>query len=440
MPTGRAACCGKWGWNNNRDMTNMNKTPRWITNSGWLLIAAYVLILPFKHLFEFPVALMALAGLWLLVTQTRTVAASPAFKPLLVMSACIVLPMACSLPDAVNFSRAAQTTLSFLRFPLAAIFVLFALQAPLARQRLWQTLGVALSFVAISSVLRIGLGSPALQSAGFVGQFINAVGDQRAVGHVLAVLSVTYFFWLWQLRDKLRWSWILAPIYVAAILLSGARVAWIMLLVSSLLFAAYLIVLMKVRLQWKPVLIQAAVWLAVVLGALQQPALHSKMQVTAGLFSGKYEQTNTATSQRLPIWLVAVNVAKTHWVNGIGPRGFRYVYADYAAPDDFFRNLNPPQSPTHPHQQFLEIAAETGIIGVIGYLFALGYWLRLSWVAVRARATQALPWMLAVLIAIMPINAHMAFYASFWSCMTWWLVALSLAFWQLSLAEQARKT
>jgi hypothetical protein len=45
--------------------------------------------------------------------------------------------------------------------------------------------------------------------------------------------------------------------------------------------------------------------------------------------------------------------------------------------------------------------------------------------------------MAAVFVAIMPINAHMAFYASFWSCMTWWLIAISLAFWQASLNKES---
>jgi hypothetical protein len=38
--------------------------------------------------------------------------------------------------------------------------------------------------------------------------------------------------------------------------------------------------------------------------------------------------------------------------------------------------------------------------------------------------------MAAVFVAIMPINAHMALYASFWSCLLWWLVASALSYWQ----------
>jgi O-antigen ligase len=153
---------------------------------------------------------------------------------------------------------------------------------------------------------------------------------------------------------------------------------------------------------------------------------------TAGLFSGNYEKANQATSLRLPIWAVAARVAKDHWINGVGPRGFRYIYPRYVPKDDFWMRIDPMHGPNHPHQFLLEVVAECGGIGLMGYMFALFYWIRFGITASRNKMHDALPWIAAVFVAIMPINAHMAFYASFWSCITWWLLAISLAFWQTS--------
>ena len=69
---------------------------------------------------------------------------------------------------------------------------------------------------------------------------------------------------------------------------------------------------------------------------------------------------------------VAYSIFKEHPVNGIGPRGFRFVYHEYAKLDDdnietksdrlnYLFSLNLP--PTHPHLLILEVLAETGVIG-----------------------------------------------------------------------------
>jgi len=407
----------------------------WISSSGWMLVLAFALALPFRHLFELPMGLMALSGMGLLLLRPRAVVELPMIKPLLVMSACLWLPMLASLPDAVNFSRAADTTLVFLRFPLAAIFAAVALQSPDARQRLLKTLGIALSFSALCVVAHALVEYEFKSGVPQAGED-NLFTSLRGLGFVMAVLSPVFFYWVWQVALKWRWAWLLLPVYLVDVFLSGRRVAWIMLAVGVVIWAAQLMLVEKVRWRWKP-LLAGVLASALAIGiAMQLPALNARVGQTAGLFSGNYDQANAATSLRLPIWKVAVRVAEDHWINGIGPRGFRYIYPQYGGKDDPFLAVNPTVGPNHPHQLLLEIATETGLIGLIGYVIALLYWIRLTLGAARAKKGVALAFMGGVLIAMMPINAHMAFYASFWSCITWWLLMLSLAFWQPGPAEK----
>ena len=408
---------------------------RWIRNSGWLLVVAFALALPFKHLFELPMGLMALCGLSLVIFRPQEVMAQPLIKPLLVMSACIWLPMLASLPDAIFFSRAAETALVFLRFPLAAVFTAFALQSLDARQRLMKTLGIALSFSALGVVAQ-ALFEYAFKSAAAQAEGENLFTSLRGLGFVMAALSPVFFYWVWQVSQKWRWAWLLLPVYLVDVFLSGRRAAWIMLMVGLLIWAAQLILVEKVRWRWKPLLAGVVFSALAIAAAMQLPALNARVGQTAGLFSGNYAQANAATSQRLPIWKVAVRVVEDHWINGIGPRGFRYIYPQYGEKDDPFLAANPNVGPNHPHQLLLEIATETGLIGVIGYLAALIYWVRLMLGTAREKKGVALSVMGGVLIAIMPINAHMAFYASFWSCITWWLMMLGLALWQTAPAEK----
>jgi O-antigen ligase len=152
-----------------------------------------------------------------------------------------------------------------------------------------------------------------------------------------------------------------------------------------------------------------------------------KITATAGLFSGDYDKVNAATSIRLPIWVVALKMSKDHLINGVGPRGFRYAYPPYAEKGDIFLKMRADMGPNHPHQIFLEILVETGIIGVIGYFLFLGLLMRLIWQAIRTHNHYAAPVGIAAFAAIMPINAGIAFYASVLSAMTWWMLAIFFA-------------
>jgi O-antigen ligase len=157
------------------------------------------------------------------------------------------------------------------------------------------------------------------------------------------------------------------------------------------------------------------------------PHFREKVQTTAGLFKGDYQQANQATSNRLPIWRVSVKVFEDHWLNGIGPRGFRYIYPTYAEADDIWIRQNPNQGPTHPHQFTLEIAVETGIIGLVGFgIFWI--WIIRRWWSARADAyNPQLPWLAALGVGMLPLNAGHALYASFWSGIVFWLLAVTVA-------------
>ena len=419
----------------------------WTERFGWILVALFIVVQPFGNMFELPIALMALFGLLILLLQARRVLEVDAIKPLVIVFACLWLPMVTSLTDAFNFSRALNTTLVFIRFPLAAIFTILALQKELSRARFFMLLGLVLSFFALGKVIYAVTVEQAL-SSGHISAWtwLGHVIPQRGVGHLLAVLSPIYFNWIWKQVQLRRWVWFTTPLYAMAIILAGARVAWIMLAVGLLLILIQMIRGAKARWRWKTIFAFLLLW-GIAMGlTLQHSALDKRITQTAGLFSGNYEKANMATSLRLPIWKVAIEVARDHWINGVGPRGFRYIYPAYVPKDDFWMTMQYVDKPTgkvmtaqygpnHPHQFVLEVMVETGIIGLVGYLLALLYWTRLLWSSLRDRYSDIFPWMSAVLIAIMPINAHMAFYASFWSCITWWLIAVSLAFWQAGRAR-----
>jgi O-antigen ligase len=126
-------------------------------------------------------------------------------------------------------------------------------------------------------------------------------------------------------------------------------------------------------------------------------------------------------SSRLNLWKNATRMLADNPGNGVGPRGFRYAYRDYADPDDPFLDNT---AATYAHQMLLELGSESGVPGLVGYLLAMALLLRSWWRASGPQRTAAIAWALALLGIFFPVNTHLATYSSFWGQVIWWLVAL----------------
>ncbi|NIP49940.1 MAG: O-antigen ligase family protein [Gammaproteobacteria bacterium] len=146
--------------------------------------------------------------------------------------------------------------------------------------------------------------------------------------------------------------------------------------------------------------------------------LQERVDNTMQLFSGEYEKIDQATSHRLPIWKASIAIINDHWVNGIGPRGFRYSYDDYSGENDVWTG----RMPAHPHQMYLEILVETGLIGLFGLLSAIGVFY--FYIKRFTKISQFFPSILCMIVVIFPFNTHMAFYSSYWSSFLWCLILI----------------
>ncbi|MDZ7734970.1 MAG: hypothetical protein U5P41_01640 [Gammaproteobacteria bacterium] len=107
------------------------------------------------------------------------------------------------------------------------------------------------------------------------------------------------------------------------------------------------------------------------------------------------------------------------------------MFHDYADPED---NYWVKRTVTQPHMHLLEIMAETGALGVAGYV--------LFWLLLIRRLRNHPPgsaWVLALCLftAVFPLNAHLAFYSSYWAAFYWWLIGLLFAALKLSTPTAA---
>lgn len=237
------------------------------------------------------------------------------------------------------------------------------------------------------------------------------------LGPVLATLSP---FLLIALQRRLgAFGWALAAIALfVVILLAGSRASWV----------TYALVLVCSAWQVfgrRRVLILVAIG-ALALGALTvgfSDRLGARFERTAAVLSGDEAGVDRALSGRLPIWRAALVMSADHPINGVGVRGFRHAYRDYARADDQFLALGR-QGAFHAHQIVLEVLSETGGLGLLLWLAGVAIALR-AWhyASPEARERARTPG-LALVVTVFPLNTHLAFYSTFWSGVTLLLAAL----------------
>lgn len=390
-----------------------------------LLILLSFWLLASKAMFNAPLAVLALMGIVVLVRH-RELRQDPGWRLFLLAWLCIWLPQVASLPDAVNMGRSLNTTLGFLKFPLAGAAIIWALRCRSGTERTVM-LGVTLVFglYAADMLWQLATGRDWL---GFQG-----TGDGRLTGpssdDKLAIAMGAFFpLALESIVRSRGYRWLFAAIVllmVVAILLSGQRGGMLAMLVGGGVWALFYLRHRAGRACKRVALIATVIVLMAIpwgLDALQQlPGRHAQ---TAMMFNGDGKSINNALAGRIGLWRASSFLFLENPVNGIGPRGFRYVLADkgeaYALTEFGGRK---PYIATHPHQQFLEIAAETGMIGVAGYLMALILLIRRLF---KGAKDSRLAWSAAALSAVFPLNMSMAFYGTYWSHVV--LLAIVFAF------------
>jgi O-antigen ligase len=237
------------------------------------------------------------------------------------------------------------------------------------------------------------------------------------LGIVLASLSPFALSWA---RDRGgAWAWTLAAIAIGiVILLAGARAAWLtyglVLLFSG--WSTYRSKRLMALLALAGLLIATLSWFG-------SANFRERITRSASAVEGDRFDVDHALSWRLSVWSTATRMIVAHPVNGVGARGFRYAYRQYASPKDPF--LQGDQTGAfHAHQIVLEILSETGLIGLLLWLSGAALaWRAWNWASDQARQ-RAGPAALALAVTVFPFNTHLAFYSNFWGGIFLLLVAL----------------
>jgi O-antigen ligase len=386
---------------------------------GWLLIAALIL-LPFGRSVELPVLLAAVLGLVALIRGARPWR-EPAGQLAGLLFLGYWLPELLSAFTAVAPTRSWSEVAVDLRYlPMLWCFVA-ALRAPHWLRRIHLVAAAVLAVWLLDALLQAAtgwsLGGPA--EADRLSGIFGA--DHLKLGAMVAVLSP---FLLRLAGERSRW---LAAVVLLAllpvVLLAGTRAAWIML-------AVVLGVIGLGLWGWRRslLLLLLASVLGGVLGAVayrQSPSFAARIERSAAILAGDREGLDHALAFRLPIWDTALAMSADNPLTGVGVRGFRVAYADYAQPGDRWVRSDGEYGASHAHNLVLEVLSETGALGLLCWLLATGLAVRAWRHADAERRRAALPATAALMAMLFPFNTHYAIYSSVWGG----LMLLLLAIW-----------
>ena len=351
---------------------------------------------------------------------------------------CIWVPMVASLPDAVIPVESLRKTASFGIYFLAGVYVVGAYTRFRDLDWIMKGATAVCIFWVIDALWQFHTGADWFGIPYQDGARLTGVFHTGRIGYVLASFAPIVFETTRRLSR--RWSWcpaLLAP-YFMTIVLSGSRASWGALAIAT---AGYVLFPFfcsdrpsPARRRWSrstiaavlsPVVLTAAIVAYSWPGGMDRilKVVGPRVESLDGLWSLDREKFERSVTWRLSIWMTATNMWSDHWLNGVGPRGFRHAYHEYSPEKDYFLLKDGTHgAPTMPHLQLLEIAAETGMIGLFGYLvFAVIFVARLRSLQ-RDSFRSAYPYALALIVALFPFSAHLGFYGVFSAGLIWWLI------------------
>lgn len=390
-------------------------------HAAGLVVLAWALLTS-EHLVHYAYALLMLGGLAALARAPRSLWQDADLRACSLAFLALWLPMLASLPDAVHPAHATKTTLAYLHFWPAAIAIVLALRHVAARRLVFAGVAAVIAFWLADAVLQLVTGRDLFGHPPAGNILTGAFYPKQRLGLVLAVATPLYCLAVAVLARRRPWTWALLLPLLLVVLLSLKRTAWIMFAVSIAGLLWYACARRGRGVCRAMLLAGLLTSLAAGAAIALDPALRARVVETAGLLSGDFEAMDRASSYRLTLWRTGWRMLEAHPINGVGPRGYRHAYGEHAPPGDFWFERGGGQ--THPHLMLLEVALETGLIGLAGYACFL--WLVLARLRQAADEAQA-AWALSAIAAAFPLNAHLAFYGSYWSSLMWLAVAVAMA-------------
>jgi O-antigen ligase len=387
----------------------------------WLVPA----LLPFGRSAELGVFLALVGSILLLVREPQALRHHPGAKLFLWLFLAYAGAALVSAVDAVAPGRSWGTVAGILRFAPLGVYICFAVRRPGKVHALYVATAVVVAIWVADAWVQ-ALTGYGLAGASDVDRLSGIFGaDNLKLGPALSALSP---FLLWAARERWgRRGLVVAFLFaLGPVLLSGSRASWLCYAVVTLCFV------WREAGSFRRFAVACAaggvvVALALALAWQVSPRFRDRVAHTLPALSGTSAGVDAALTGRLDIWTTSLRMYAAHPLNGVGVRGFRVAYPSLASPGDHFLTIEKcgeGEGACHAHQVVLEVATETGTLGLLAWLAAAVYAVRAWWRAGASARARAFPPTVALAAILFPFNTHMAFYSAWWGLLAAWLLSV----------------
>ncbi|TDR19592.1 O-antigen ligase family protein [Marinicella litoralis] len=379
------------------------------------LFIAVIALLPFGRLSEIPILILGFWGSVHLVGHFSSIKSQPWFKSFSWFYFAFLALSVISSLDSYWPEKSWLVSLSSIRFYLMGVLLLNHLKSTQMLVVLIRWVALLMFIWSVDALIQAGLGFNLLGQESYPGRLTGVFGQNVKLGPVLALFLSLVLIQSYQFPQWMRW--LLVPLVVVVILLSGTRSAWLMAAFVLAMFwwhhvkGRRLLLLLKVT--GLSLVGLVSLWFI-------SDDFQKRMERSVVVFQGDMKAIDYALADRLPIWQTALNMYQDHPINGVGARAFRKAYVAYAETNDVW--VAQQGSGLHAHHWVLEILAETGTIGLLIFVAMLAWVVRLTRPCFQSN--QVWPFGVALMAALLPVVSLYSLFSSFWSICLWWLVIL----------------
>ncbi len=214
-----------------------------------------------------------------------------------------------------------------------------------------------------------------------------------------------------------KYGWKVQLLYAiclgVVVFLSDKRVEWVTFLIGCLLFLFWAVKSKKLVLLLVPIfLFVISIAFFMSSGSKNQIERITKLSFT-------YESMDSILSGRMELYAMAINMGVNNPINGVGAGA-------YTASSEEFRSwpilleskafIQP-----HAHHPWLEVFAETGVIGILFLCFLICFLIYITVRSTRGFNLYYYPWLIVLILMFNPFNSMPPIFK------TWWIPLVLLA-------------
>ena len=351
----------------------------------------------------------------------------PSLRQMWFWLGCLAIPALLSIFDSALMDRSARTLLRMLSFGLVGVLLMQNPPSATALKKI--TIGVALAvgFFCLDGILQRFIGHNIIGNTLWSDQF-NPARITGFLGLNYAWILMVLSPWLFEgcrLLDKRGLAyWVAIPLLFVAVILGGSRASGLLLVISVLSYAALIGVRLGIGTSVKFVVPVFASLLGSVVMLAANPELGERWLAMMGVFPGGAGDVGEILSWRPYLWDAAIALFLEHPINGVGIRAFgvssEALLVGYGVAD----RIPGAAYNWSPHLSALEVAADLGTIGLLGYALLLTTLVR--WL-VNAPMPAIAP-ALTALMALFPLGSTLPLFSARVSAVAWISIAAALAF------------